>query len=69
MLFSLADLSRIEAGELDLAFRRWNRPMHRAGGSQRTRIGVLAFDSVEKVAVSSITAADARRAASRRSLS
>jgi DNA-binding transcriptional ArsR family regulator len=62
VLLSLSDLSRIEAGEIDLAFRRWKRPMHRAGGSQRTRIGVLAFDSVERVAVSSITAADARRA-------
>ena len=62
MLLSLSDLARIEAGEIDLAFRRWSRPMHRAGGSQRTRIGVLAFESVEKVAVSSITAADAHRA-------
>ena len=62
MLLSLSDLARIEAGEVDLAFRRWKRPMHRAGGSQRTRVGVLAFQSVEKVAVSSITAADARRA-------
>ena len=62
MLLSLRDLSRIESGEVDLAFRRWKRPMHRAGGSQRTRVGVLAFESVEKVAVSSITAADARRA-------
>ena len=62
MLLSLSDLARIESGEIDLAFRRWKRPMHKAGGTQRTRVGVLAFDSVEKVAVSSITAADARRA-------
>jgi hypothetical protein len=62
VLLSLADLARIEAGEIDLAFRRWKRPMHRAGGTQRTRVGVLAFDSVEKVAVSSISAADAHRA-------
>jgi DNA-binding transcriptional ArsR family regulator len=62
VLLSLSDLARIESGEIDLAFRRWKRPMHRAGGTQRTRIGVLAFDSVEKVAVSSITADDARRA-------
>jgi hypothetical protein len=62
VLLSLSDLARIEAGEIDLAFRRWKRPMHRAGGSQRTRVGVLAFESVEKVPVSSITAADARRA-------
>jgi DNA-binding transcriptional ArsR family regulator len=62
LLLSNADLGRIAAGEVDLAFRRWKRPMHRAGGSQRTRAGVVAFDSVEKVSLSSITSADARRA-------
>jgi hypothetical protein len=62
VLLSNADLARIAAGEVDLAFRRWRRPMHTAGGSQRTRVGVLAFDAVDKVAVRDISAADARRA-------
>jgi hypothetical protein len=62
VLLSLSDLARIEAGEIDLAFRRWTRPMHRAGGSQRTRIGVLSFDAVDKVAIRDISAGDARRA-------
>jgi DNA-binding transcriptional ArsR family regulator len=53
---------RIAAGEVDLAFRRWKRPMHKAGGSQRTRVGVLAFDRVDIVSLDSITEADARRA-------
>jgi hypothetical protein len=55
-------LRRIEAGEVDLAFRRWTRPSVKAGGHLRTRIGELAIDSVERVPVSSITAAEARRA-------
>jgi hypothetical protein len=55
-------LRRIETGEVDLAFRRWTRPTVKAGGHLRTRIGELAIDSVERVTVASITAADARRA-------
>jgi predicted transcriptional regulator len=55
-------LRRIEAGEVDLAFRRWTRPTVKEGGHLRTRIGELAIDSVTRVPVSSITAADARRA-------
>src|SRR4051812_9443179 len=55
-------LRRIQAGEVDLAFRRWTRPTIKTGGHLRTRIGELAIDSVERVPVSSITAAEARRA-------
>lgn len=62
VLLSLADLARIEAGDVDLAFRRWKRPMHRAGGSQVTRVGVLAFDAVDVVAIDDISDDDARRA-------
>jgi hypothetical protein len=60
MQFRPADLAAIAAGEVTVAFRRWKRPMARAGGSQVTPVGVLAFDSVERV--DEITAADARRA-------
>jgi hypothetical protein len=62
VLLSLADLARIEAGDVDLAFRRWKRPMHRPGGTQRTRIGVLSFDAVDVVTLRQISADDARRA-------
>jgi hypothetical protein len=60
MLFPKRDLDGIEAGEIDLAFRRWDRPRVKAGGSQRTRIGVIAFDAVKKV--SRVSDRDARRA-------
>ena len=62
MLFPLTTLRAIEAGEVTLAFRRWRRPTVRAGGTLRTRVGVLAIESVEPVAEQAITDADARRA-------
>jgi hypothetical protein len=60
MLFRPADLAAIASGEVTVAFRRWKRPMARAGGRQQTAVGVLAFDSVDRV--EDITPADARRA-------
>lgn len=62
MLFPQSDLERIVTGEVDLAFRRWRRPMHVAGGRQRTRLGVVEFVSVEVVDPSELTAEDAARA-------
>ena len=47
---------------MTLAFRRWRRPTVRAGGTLRTRVGVLAIESVELVDEEHVTDADARRA-------
>jgi hypothetical protein len=60
MLFRPADLTAIAAGEVTVAFRRWKRPMAKAGGRQHTPVGVLAFDAVDRV--DDITPADARHA-------
>ena len=49
MLFRPRDLERIAAGEITLAFRRWERPRVKPGSTQRTPIGVIAFDAVEVV--------------------
>jgi hypothetical protein len=62
MLFRQDTLRRIEAGEVTLAFRRWRRPTVKAGGTLRTRAGVLAIDSVERVEEDAISDADALRA-------
>ena len=62
MLFRQDDLRRIAEGEVTLAFRRWRRPTVKAGGTLRTRIGVLAIESVEIVDERDVTEADARRA-------
>jgi hypothetical protein len=60
VLFPLRDLNGIADGTIDLAFRRWDKPRVKPGGSQRTRIGLIAFDSVKKV--SRVSDKDARRA-------
>jgi hypothetical protein len=62
MLFPQDVLRRIGEGEVTLAFRRWRRPTVKAGGTLRTRVGVLAIDSVEVVDEEQVTDADARRA-------
>jgi hypothetical protein len=60
VLFRLAQLQGIAAGEIDLQFRRWDRPRARAGSKQLTSIGVIRFDDVRKV--SRVSKRDARRA-------
>jgi hypothetical protein len=62
MLFRQDVLHRIGEGSVTLAFRRWRRPTVKAGGTLRTRVGVLAIDSVELVDEQQVTDADARRA-------
>ncbi len=60
MLFPLRDLKGIADGTIDLAFRRWDKPRVKPGGSQRTRIGLITFDDVKKV--SRVSNKDAKRA-------
>jgi hypothetical protein len=62
MLFTHDDLRRIAAGEITVAFRCWRRPTVRAGGTLRTRVGVLAIESVDEIEPEQVTAGDARRA-------
>ena len=62
MLFPIATLRRIPSGEVTLAFRRWRRPTVRAGGTLRTRVGVLAIEAVEAIEPDAVTDDDARRA-------
>lgn len=62
MLLDKRTLQRVVDGEVELAFRRWKRPTVRAGGTLRTRAGVLAIEAIDRVALREITAEDARRA-------
>jgi hypothetical protein len=62
MLIPLRTLEAIAAGRVDLAFRRWARPMVKAGGTQRTAIGVVRFDAVDAVEMAGVSDAQARRA-------
>lgn len=49
VLFKLSQLEGIADGSITLTFRRWDAPRVRAGGQQRTKIGVIEFDTVERV--------------------
>jgi hypothetical protein len=62
MLLNRRALDGIAAGEIDLVFRRWKHPTVKAGGTLRTRAGVLAIDAVEPTSLRRISADDARRA-------
>jgi hypothetical protein len=62
MLIPIRTLEEIAAGRVDLAFRRWARPAVKAGGAQRTSMGVVRFDAVDPVELAVVTDAEARRA-------
>ncbi|XVU22356.1 hypothetical protein ACQPZJ_34505 [Actinoplanes sp. CA-054009] len=57
-----AELEAIRAGQVDLAFRRWDRARVKVGTRMRTAVGLVEVTSVDRVAVSALTAADAHRA-------
>jgi hypothetical protein len=60
VLFKASQLDGIADGTIALTFRRWPAPRVRAGSQQRTAIGVIAFDAVERV--DDLTDEEARRA-------
>jgi hypothetical protein len=62
MLLRPAELAAIRAGDVDVAFRRWERPRVRVGTRMRTAVGLVEITSVDRVPVRSLTAAEAHRA-------
>jgi hypothetical protein len=64
MLIRPVDLARIRAGEIELAFRRWDKPRVRVGTAMRTSIGLVEVTSLDRVRT--ITKADAARAGASR---
>jgi hypothetical protein len=60
VLFRPRDLDRIAAGEITLAFRRWEKPRVRVGSRLKTRVGVLEVSAVD--VVDAVTEDDARAA-------
>ncbi|MGY1642165.1 hypothetical protein ACI782_13715 [Geodermatophilus sp. SYSU D00703] len=62
MLIPPATATGIMAGTVTLAFRRWDRPRVRPGGTQRTTAGVVQFVDVAEVDPAGITEDDAAAA-------
>jgi hypothetical protein len=62
MLLDNATLQGIVAGRISVVFRTWRRPTVKAGGTLRTRMGVLAIEAVEAISPREITASDVKQA-------
>lgn len=62
MLIKRDVLEAIKAGEITLQFRRWTRPSVKAGGTLKTKIGLLAIDRIDEMRPDDVSLADARRA-------
>lgn len=62
MLISRVTAEGIADGSVTVAFRRWDRPRVRPGGTQRTVAGVVRFDTVEEVDPATLTEDDAAQA-------
>jgi len=60
VLFKASQLDGIADGSITLTFRRWDAPRVRVGGKQRTRIGVIEIDAIERV--DDVSDEEARRA-------
>jgi hypothetical protein len=55
-------LEAIKRGEIDLQFRRWSRPTVKAGGTLKTRAGLMRIGRVDEMHPDDVSLADARRA-------
>jgi hypothetical protein len=60
VLFKASQLGGIADGSIGLTFRRWDAPRVRVGGTQRTAIGVIEIDAIERV--DDLSDEEARRA-------
>lgn len=62
MLIKLEVLEKIKSGEITLQFRRWRRRTVKAGGTLKTKVGVLQIGQITPIKASDVTEEDARRA-------
>ncbi|MBF0680230.1 MAG: hypothetical protein IR164_14970 [Devosia sp.] len=62
MLLKRDLLEDIKAGKVDLVFRRWNRQTVKAGGTLKTKVGLLAIKAITDMSPDDVTEAEAQRA-------
>ncbi len=62
MLIKRDDLEAIKAGKIDIVFRRWRRATVRAGGTLKTKVGVLAIGRMDPITEDQVTEPDVKRA-------
>jgi hypothetical protein len=62
MLLKRELLEEIKAGKVDLVFRRWSRPTVKAGGTLKTKLGLLQIGAITDMDPGAVSEADAKRA-------
>jgi hypothetical protein len=62
MLLKREVLEAIRDGRIDLQFRRWSRPTVRAGGTLKTKLGLIRIGQITDMRPEAVSEADARRA-------
>ena len=62
MLLKREILEAIQAGQIDLVFRRWKRPSVKPHGTLKTKLGTLQIGRMDEMSPDDVTVADARRA-------
>jgi hypothetical protein len=62
MLLKRELLEEIQAGKVDIVFRRWKRPSVKPGGTLKTKLGVLQIRRMDEMDPTAVSDADARRA-------
>ena len=62
MLLKRELLEEIKGGKVDVIFRRWSRPTVKAGGTLKTKVGLLAIKSIDEMSPDDVSDADAKRA-------
>ncbi|GLQ09092.1 hypothetical protein GCM10007913_10240 [Devosia yakushimensis] len=62
MLLKRELLEEIRAGKVDLIFRRWSKPTVKAGGTLKTKVGLLAIKAMDDMDPADVTEAEVRRA-------
>ena len=62
MLLKLEVLEAIKAGTITLQFRRWSRPSVKAGGTLKTKIGLLKIGRIDDLRPEDVALKDARAA-------
>lgn len=62
MLLKLELLEDVKAGKVDLVFRRWSRPSVKAGGTLKTRLGVMSIGAIDDMDPDDVSDAEAKRA-------
>ena len=62
MLLKRELLEEIKTGKVDLVFRRWSRPSVKAGGTLKTKVGLLQIGAITDMDPADVSEADAKRA-------